>query len=247
MKNDIKQIKNELQEDKKGIKTQKQAKLHQERLKNNLYNLILEKLELDLNYLDILEKKHDLIIETIERTKKEEEPTEAMKRDFIAFDCLPYTEKKAIKEKEQGNEEQDILDYNYLYDIFITIFTKIEKEQKLIEKYKKQEEFKKLDKIINNVIFNDLEKASKESNKTIKTLINAIDNSEYKAYLLEHIKNTCDDEFKEEHIKARIKANIKNIKDDFKNDIEEEPEEKHKLPLSWRLYFALKALEALIK
>ena len=53
MKNDIKQIKNELQEEKKGIKTQKQAKLHQEKLKNNLYNLILENLELDINYLDI--------------------------------------------------------------------------------------------------------------------------------------------------------------------------------------------------
>ena len=239
MKNDIKQIKNELQEEKKGIKTQKQAKMHLEKLKNILYNLILEKLELDLTYLDILQKKHDLIIETIERTKKEEEPTEAMKRDFIAFDCLPYTEKKAIKEKEQGNEEQDISDYNFLFKEFFTIYNQIKREEKEKEKLIDLQEEEKILKVCINKLEFTLEEYQKRTNQSKYEVVKYLKYYEVKEQIIKEIVTDFPEFNQDKLIKLYDKAR-KQIENKYKYTIQEEAEEQEKenvkLSLPWRLF-----------
>lgn len=250
MKNDIKQIKNELQEEKKGIKTQKQVKMHQERLKNNLYNLILEKLELDLNYLDILEKKHDLIIETIERTKKEEEPTEAMKHDFVAFDCLPYTDKKAIKEKEQGNEEQDIADYNFLFKEFFNIYNQIKREEIEKERLINSQEEEKILKVCINKLEFILNEYQKRTNQNKYEVITYLKYYEVKEQIIKEILTDFPEFNQDKLIKLYDKAR-KQIENKYKYTMKEESEEqekeKVKLSLPWRLLIYGKAIKTVFK
>lgn len=250
MKNDIKQIKNELQEEKKGIKTQKQVKMHQERLKNNLYNLILEKLELDLNYLDILEKKHDLIIETIERTKKEEEPTEDMKRDFIAFDCLPYTEKKAIKEKEQGNEEQDISDYNFLFKEFFNIYNQIKREEIEKERLINLQEEEKILKVCINKIEFTLDEYQNRTNQSKYEVVTYLKYYEVKGQIIKEILIDFPEFSQDKLVKLYDKAR-KQIENKYKYTMKEESEEQEaqnvRLSLPWRLLLYGKAIKTVFK
>lgn len=250
MKNDIKQIKNELQEDKKGIKTQKQAKQHQEKLKNNLYNLILELLELDHNYLDILEDKHNIIIKTIERTKKEEEPSEAIKEDFIAFDYLPCTSKKATEEKEQGNEEQDIADYNFLFKEFFTIYNQIKREEKEKQKLIDLQEEEKILKVCTNKLEFTLNEYQKRTNQSKYEVVTYLKYLEVKEQIIKEILTDFPEFNQDKLVKLYDKAR-KQIDNKYKYTMQEESEEQEtknvRLSLPWRLLLYGKAIKTVFK
>ena len=132
MKNDIKQIKNELTNTQTQKQAKEQKKAHQERLKNNLLDLFIEALEYkEQTLLYILENKHDFIIKAIKRTRNWEQ-LQNDDLDFKEFDDQFHTKKYVLKEKE--SEEKETEDYNYLYDVFFLVYSKVEREEKKKEK-----------------------------------------------------------------------------------------------------------------
>lgn len=246
MKNDIKQIKNELTNTQTQKQAKEQKKAHQERLKNNLLDLFIEALEYkEQTLLYILENKHDFIIKAIKRTRTSEQ-LQNDDSDFKEFDDLFHTKKYALKEKE--SEEKETEDYNYLYDIFFFVYSKFEREEKKKEKLQKEETERKLHKIITNIIETDLARAKTELKTPKKILINGYKYKEMKESIINDILRIFS-EYNAEDISKMYDKVLKELSNKYKYTNESEPKQQKPIKLHWvwKANFALDAINKLFK
>ena len=246
MKNDIKQIKNELTSTQTQKQAKEQKKAHQERLKDNLLDLFIEALEYkEQTLLCILENKHDFIIKAIKRTRNGEQ-LQNDDLDFKDFDKQYHTKKYALKEKE--TEEKEIEDYNYLYDIFFSVYSKFEREEKKKEKLQKEENERKLHKIITNKMEFVLETAKNQTGEAKKRLVLTFKLLEIKIKITDEIKEIFG-EYNAEDISKMYDTVLKELLNKYKYTSESEPEQPKPVRLHWvwKANIALDAINALLK
>lgn len=246
MKNDIKQIKNEISNTQTQKQAKEQKKAHQERLKNNLLDLFIEALEYkEQTLLYILENKHDFIIKAIKRTRTSEQ-LQNDDLDFKEFDNQFHTKKYVLKEKE--SEEKETEDYNYLYDVFFLVYSKFEREEKKKEKLQKEEIERKLHKIITNIIESDLTRAKSELKTPKKILINGYKYKEMKESIVNDILKIFS-EYDTENISKMYDKVLKELLNKYKYTNESEPEQPKPVTLHWiwKANIALDAINKLFK
>ncbi len=246
MKSDIKQIKNEISNTQTQKQAKEQKKAHQERLKDNLLDLFIEALEYkEQTLLYILENKHDFIIKAIKRTRNWEQ-LQNDDIDFKEFDDQFHTKKYVLKEKE--SEEKESEDYNYLYDIFFLVYSKIEREEKKKEKLQKEETERKLHKIIANIIESDLARAKTELKTPKKILINGYKYKEMKESITNDILRIFS-EYNTDDINKMYDKVLKELLNKYKytNEPEQEQQKPIKLHWVWRANIALDIINKLFK
>ena len=246
MKNDIKQIKNELTNTQTQKQQKEQKKAHQERLKDNLSDLFIEALEYkEQTLLYILENKHDFIIKAIKTTRNGEQ-LQNDDSDFKEFDKQYHTKKYALKEKE--TEEKEIEDYNYLYDIFFSVYSKFEREEKKKEKLQKEENERKLHKIITNKMEFILETAKNQTGEAKKRLVLTFKLLEIKTKITNEIKEIFG-EYNAEDISKMYDTILKELLNKYKYTSESEPEQPKPVRLHWvwKVNIALDTINALFK
>ena len=208
----------------------KLEKLHQETLKHNLLDLFVEALEYkEQSLLYILENKHDFILKAIERTKKNEQELRD-DLDFKEFDEQYHTKKYTLN--EIGNDENDAKDYNYLYDAFFSIYSKIEREENKKNKLRKEETERKLHKIITNIVESDLTRANEELKTPKKILINSYKYKEMKESITNDILKMFSEYSAEDIIKMYDKV-LKELLNKYKYTSEPEPEQLKPVKLHW--------------
>ena len=250
MKNDIKQIKNELQEEKSKVKTQNQIKKRQERLKNNLYEVISEMLETGKTYLYVLEEKHEVIIQAIKRTNNEETKEEST-NEWADFDFLPGTYKKVLEEKQKENETQESSDYNFLYKEFFIIYSRIEREEKKKRKLLEEQQNDKMLQICINKIEFDLEECERRTGKNKAEFVACSKYLEVKEQTLKEIMEDFPEfditKLSKAYDKARKQIDAK-YKYTLQEEQQEEPQSKDvKLHWVWKANIIVDALNYLIK
>lgn len=246
MKNDIKQIKNEITNTQTQKQAKEQKKAHQEILKDNLLDLFIEALEYKgQTLLYILENKHDFIIEAIKRTRTSEQ-LQNDDSDFKEFDDLYHTKKYVLKEKE--TEEKDIEDYNYLYDLFFSVYSKLKREEKEKEKLQKEETERKLHKIITNKMEFILETAKNQTGESKKRLVLTFKLLEIKTKIISEIKEIFG-EYNAEDISKMYDTVLKELLNKYKYTSESEPEQPKpvKLHWVWKANIALDTINKLFK
>lgn len=246
MKNDIKQIKNELTNTQTQKQQKEQKKAHQERLKDNLLDLFIEALEYkEQTLLYILENKHDFIIKAIEITRNGEQ-LQNDDSDFKEFDKQYHTKKYALKEKE--TEEKDIEDYNYLYGLFFSVYSKLKREEKEKEKLQKEETERKLHKIITNKIEFYADEAKKQSTLAKKYLIAAYKYNELKESIINEVAELNPD-IERMQISNVYDKVLKELLNKYKYTGEPEQDQQKPVRLHWvwKANFALDAINALFK
>ena len=246
MKNDIKQIKNEISNTQTQKQAKEQKKAHQERLKDNLLDLFIEALEYKgQTLLYILENKHDFIIKAIKRTRNGEQ-LQNDDLDFKDFDKQYHTKKYALKEKE--TEEKEIEDYNYLYDIFFSVYSKLKREEKEKNQLQKEETERKLHKIITNKMEFILETAKNQTGEAKKRLVLTFKLLEIKTKIIDEIKEIFG-EYKAEDISKMYDTVLKELLNKYKYTSESEPEQPKpvKLHWIWKANIALDTISALFK
>ena len=246
MKNDIKQIKNELTNTQTQKQQKEQKKAHQERLKDNLLNLFIEALEYkEQTLLYILENKHDFIIKAIKRTRNGEQ-LQNNDSDFKKFDELYHTKKYALKEKEL--EEKEIEDYDYLYEIFFSVYSKFEREEKKKEKLQKEETERKLHKIITNKMEFVIEAAKNQTGEAKKRLVLTFKLLEIKTKIIDETKEILE-ECNIEDISKMYDKVLKELLNKYKYTGEPEPEQPKpvKLHWVWKANIVLDAINKLFK
>lgn len=246
MKNDIKQIKNELTNTQTQKQAKEQKKAHQEILKDNLLDLFIEALEYKgQTLLYILENKHDFIIEAIKRTRTSEQ-LQNDDSDFKEFDGLYHTKKYALKEKEA--EDKELEDYNFLYDIFFSVYSKFEREEKKKEKLQKEENERKLHKIITNKMEFILETAKNQTGEAKKRLVLTFKLLEIKTKITNEIKEIFG-ECSIEDISKMYDTVLKELLNKYKYTSESEPEQPKPVRLHWvwKANIALDTINALFK
>lgn len=246
MKNDIKQIKNELTNTQTQKQQKEQKKAHQERLKDNLLDLFIEALEYkEQTLLYILENKHDFIIKAIEMTRNGEQ-LQNDDLDFKDFDKQYHTKKYALKEKE--TEEKEIEDYNYLYDLFFSVYSKLKREEKEKEKLQKEENERKLHKIITNKMEFILENAKNQTGESKKRLVLTFKLLEIKTKIIDEIKEIFG-EYNTEDINKMYDTVLKELLNKYKYTSESEPEQSKPVRLHWvwKANIALDTINALFK
>lgn len=246
MKNDIKQIKNEISNTQTQKQQKEQKKAHQEALKENLTTICVEFLEYkSKNLLYLLENKHKIIIKAIKRTR-ESEQLQKEDSDFKEFDKLPGTDKFTLNDKKSDEKEAE--DYNYLYNIFFSIYSKLKREEKEKEKLQKEETERKLHKIITNIIESDLARANEELKTPKKILINGYKFKEMKESITNDILKMFP-EYNTEDISTMYDKVLKELLNKYKYTSEPEPEQPKpvKLHWVWKANFALDAINKLFK
>ena len=246
MKNDIKQIKNEISNTQTQKQAKEQKKAHQERLKDNLLDLFIEALEYkEQTLLYILENKHDFIIKAIKRTRNGEQ-LQNDDSDFKKFDELYHTKKYALKEKE--TEEKDIEDYNYLYDLFFSVYSKLKREEKEKNQLQKEETERKLHKIITNKMEFILETAKNQTGEAKKRLVLTFKLLEIKTKIIYEIKEIFE-EFSIEDISKMYDTVLKELLNKYKYTSESEPEQPKPVRLHWvwKANIALDTINKLFK
>ena len=246
MKNDIKQIKNEISNTQTQKQAKEQKKAHQERLKNNLLDLFIEALEYkEQTLLYILENKHDFIIKAIKRTRNWEQ-LQNDDLDFKEFDDQFHTKKYVLKEKE--SEEKETEDYNYLYDIFFIVYSKLKREEKEKNQLQKEETERKLHKIITNKMEFILETAKNQTGEAKKRLVLTFKLLEIKTKITNEIKEIFG-EYNAEDISKMYDTVLKELLNKYKYTSESEPEQPKpvKLHWVWKANIALDTINALFK
>lgn len=246
MKNDIKQIKNEISNTQTQKQAKEQKKAHQKALKENLMDIFIEFLEYkNKSLLYLLENKHEIIIKAIKRTR-ESEQLQNDDSDFKEFDKLPGTDRFALNDKK--NDEKEAEDYNYLYDVFFSIYSKIEREENKKNKLRKEENQKKLHKIITNKIEYNLEIANKKSNIAKKYIILTYKYVELKDTMIKEIKEDFK-EYNTEEIAKIYDITLKELLNKYKYTNEQEPKQQEpvKLHWVWKANIALDAINKLFK
>lgn len=246
MKNDIKQIKNEISNTQTQKQQKEQKKAHQERLKDNLLDLFIEALEYkEQTLLYILENKHDFIIKAIEITRNGEQ-LQNDDLDFKNFDKQYHTKKYALKEKE--TEEKEIEDYNYLYDLFFSVYSKLKREEKEKNQLQKEENERKLHKIITNKMEFILETAKNQTGEAKKRLVLTFKLLEIKIKITNEIKEIFE-ECSIEDISKMYDTVLKELLNKYKYTSESEPEQSKPVRLHWvwKANIALDTINALFK
>lgn len=246
MKNDIKQIKNELTNTQTQKQQKEQKKAHQEILKENLLNLFIEALEYkDQTLLYILENKHDFIVKAIKMTVNGEQ-LQNNDSDFKEFDEQYHTKKYALKEKE--TEEKEVEDYNYLYYIFFSVYSKLKREEKEKNQLQKEENERKLHKIITNKMEFVLETAKNQTGEAKKRLVLTFKLLEIKIKITNEIKEIFG-EYNAEDISKMYDTVLKELLNKYKYTSESEPEQSKpvKLHWIWKANIALDTINALFK
>jgi len=251
MKNDIKQIKNEISNTQTQKQAKEQKKARQEALKYNLTTILQLKLVQGLSFLNILENKNDIIIETIETFKNDKKNNSTLDE----FENLAKIEENVNiwltgKEKKQVSKEenQEIDDYIYLDEIFFSIYSKIEREENKKNKLRKEENEKKLHKIITNKIEYNLEIANKKSDIAKKYIILTYKYVELKDTMIKEIKEDFK-EYSNEEIAKMYDIVLKELLNKYKYTNEQEPtqQEPVKLHWVWKANIALDAINKLFK
>lgn len=248
MKNDIKQIKNEISNTQTQKQAKEQKKVHQEALKDNLMDIFIEFLECKgKSLLYLLENKHKIIIKAIERTKSNEIEANDFDESYLKYKKRYYP-KNWTSSKEKNKDEQDVEDYNFLYDVFFSIYSKIEREENKKNKLRKEENEKKLHKIITNKIEYNLEIANKKSNIAKKYIILTYKYVELKDAIIKEIKEDFK-EYSNEEIAKMYDIVLKELLNKYKYTNEQEPtqQEPVKLHWVWKANFALDAINKLFK
>lgn len=257
MNNNLNKINQSLSDTQIQKQKKEQERKHQEELKYNLITLINAKKMQGVKALHILENKHDLIIESIKMLNEKEqdsnfdEYTEGFENLKDLEDRINFSlcHKKHTKIED---DEQQKADYNYLDEIFYSLYLKIEREQKQIEKLEKQERQEQLKTIITKKINYELEKATQEQkNTTQKDYASYLTTTNFINFIIEFVKNNFD-EYSKEEIEETTRKITKKISNDLKNTIEEEQEETKedkniRLALPWRILFGIKAFETIKK
>lgn len=248
MKNDIKQIKNEISNTQTQKQEKEQKKAHQEKLKDNLLDLFVEALEYKgQTLLYILENKHDFIIEAIKTTKASEIETDEFDESYAKYKKRYYPKNWTFS-KEKEKDSQNVEDYNFLYDIFFSVYSKFEREEKKKEKLQKEETERKLHKIITNIIESDLTRAKVELKTPKKILINGYKYKEMKESIVNDILRIFS-EYNTEDINKTYDKVLKELLNKYKYTGESEPEQPKPVRLHWvwKANFALDAINALFK
>ena len=251
MKNDIKQIKNELSNTQTQKQQKEQKKAHQEDLKYNLVTTLKLKFVMGWDYLKILENKDSIIIETLE-TSKNNKKGEQVQDGFK--NLIKYEEQIGAwltgKEKEQSKIEnpEEIEDYIYLDEIFFSVYSKFKREEKEKEKLQKEENERKLHKIITNKIEFYTDEAKKQSTLAKKYLIAAYKYNELKESIIKEVLELNPD-LEKMQISSVYDKVLKELLNKYKYTGEPEPEQSKpvKLHWVWKANFALDAINALFK
>jgi hypothetical protein len=246
MKNDIKQIKNEISNTQTQKQAKEQKKAHQKALKENLTTICVEFLEYKgKNLLYLLENKHKIIIKAIKRTR-ESEQLQKEDSDFKEFDKLPGTDKFTLNDKKSDEKEAE--DYNCLYDIFFSIYSKLKREEKEKEKLQKEETERKLHKIITNKIEFYADEAKKQSTLAKKYLIAAYKYNELKESIINEILE-LDPDIEKMQISSVYDKVLKELLNKYKYTGESEPKQQKPIKLHWvwKANFVLDAINALFK
>lgn len=246
MKNDIKQIKNEISNTQTQKQAKEQKKAHQEALKENLTTICVEFLEYrGKNLLYLLENKHKIIIKAIKRTR-ESEQLQKEDSDFKEFDKLPGTDKFTLNDKKSDEKEAE--DYIYLDEIFFSVYSKFKREEKEKEKLQKEETERKLHKIITNKIEFYANEAKKQSTLAKKYLIAAYKYNELKESIINEVSELNPDIEKMQISNVYDKV-LKELLNKYKYTGESESEQPKpvKLHWVWKANFALDAINALFK
>ena len=251
MKNDIKQIKNEISNTQTQKQQKEQKKAHQEDLKYNLVTTLQLKFVMGWDYLKILENKNNIIIETIETYKnniKSEQPqdgfTNLAKNEEQIGAWLTGKEKKQSKIENQ----EEIEDYIYLDEIFFSVYSKFEREEKKKEKLQKEENEKKLRKIITNKMEFILETAKNQTGESKKRLVLTFKLLEIKTKITNEIKEIFG-EYNAEDISKMYDTVLKELLNKYKYTSESEPEQPKLVRLHWiwKANIALDAINKLFK
>lgn len=251
MKNDIKQIKNEISNTQTQKQQKEQKKAHQEALKYNLVTTLQLKFVMGWDYLKILENKDSIIIETLETSKNNKKGEQVQD----GFKNLAKNEEQigawlTGKEKEQSKNEnpEEIEDYIYLDEIFFSVYSKFKREEKEKEKLQKEETERKLHKIITNKIEFYADEAKKQSTLAKKYLIAAYKYKELKESIINEVLELNPDIEKMQISSVYDKA-LKELLNKYKYTGEPEPEQPKpvKLHWVWKANFALDAINALFK
>lgn len=251
MKNDIKQIKNEMTNTQKQKQQKEQKKAHQEDLKYNLVTTLQLKFIMGWDYLKILENKDNIIIETLETYKnniKSEQPQDGFKN--LAKNEEQIGAWLTGKEKEQSKIEnqEEIEDYIYLDEIFFSVYSKFEREEKKKEKLQKEENERKLHKIITNKMEFIIETAKNQTGEAKKRLVLTFKLLEIKAKIIDEIKEIFG-EYNAEDISKMYDTVLKELLNKYKYTSESEPEQPKpvKLHWIWKVNIALDTINALFK
>lgn len=251
MKNDIKQIKNELTNTQTQKQAKEQKKAHQEDLKYNLVTTLKLKLVMGWDYLKILENKNNIIIETLETYKnniKSEQPQDGFKN--LAKNEEQIGAWLTGKEKNQSKNEnpEEIEDYIYLDEIFFSVYSKFEREEKKKEKLQKEENERKLHKIINNKMEFILETAKNQTGEAKKRLVLTFKLLEIKTKIISEIKEIFG-EYNAEDISKMYDTVLKELLNKYKYTSESDPEQPKpvKLHWVWKANIALDTINALFK
>ena len=251
MKNDIKQIKNELTNTQTQKQAKEQKKAHQEDLKYNLVTTLKLKFVMGWDYLKILENKDSIIIETLETYKNNKKGEQVQD----GFRNLAKNEEQigawlTGKEKEQSKIEnqEEIEDYIYLDEIFFSVYSKFEREEKKKEKLQKEENERKLHKIITNKMEFILETAKNQTGEAKKRLVLTFKLLEIKAKIISEIKEIFK-EFSTEDISKMYDTVLKELLNKYKYTSESEPEQPKPVRLHWvwKVNIALDTINALFK
>ena len=251
MKNDIKQIKNEISNTQTQKQAKEQKKAHQEALKYNLVTTLQLKFVMGWDYLKILENKDSIIIETLETSKNNEKGEQVQD----GFKNLAKNEEQigawlTGKEKEQSKIEnqEEIEDFIYLDEIFFSVYSKFEREEKKKEKLQKEENERKLHKIITNKMEFILETAKNQTGESKKRLVLTFKLLEIKTKIINEIKEIFK-EFSIEDINKMYDTVLKELLNKYKYTSESEPEQPKpvKLHWVWKANIALDAISALFK
>lgn len=251
MKNDIKQIKNELTNTQTQKQAKEQKKVHQDDLKYNLVTTLQLKFVMGWDYLKILENKDNIIIETLEASKNNKKGEQVQD----GFMNLAKNEEQigawlTGKEKNQSKIEnrEEIEDYIYLDEIFFSVYSKFKREEKEKEKLQKEENERKLQKIINNKMEFVLETAKNQTGEAKKRLVLTFKLLEIKAKIIDEIKEIFG-EYNAEDISKMYDTVLKELLNKYKYTSESEPEQSKpvKLHWVWKANIALDTINALFK
>ena len=245
MKNDLRLIKNELIWQENKTRTKETEKAHKKLLKDNLITEIITNLDyLGHTLLYVLEHKHDIIINAIKTTIKQE--NESLQEDaefFKGFDILTNKDnKETCKDFDMQND-----DYNFLYDSFFTIYTKIEKEEKKKQKLKEEERKTKLNQLMYNLIDYILEETKKNGvpkNQAVLILKTFEGRNMIYKCIKEDYKN---DTYTNEELKKAYDKISKDFINEYKCTTETAEEEPVKLHWVWKANIILDSINAFFK
>ena len=234
MKNDIKQIKNELTNTQTQKQAKEQKKAHQEDLKYNLVTTLQLKFVMGWDYLKILENKDNIIIETLETFKNNKKGEQVQD----GFKNLAKNEEQigawlTGKEKNHPKIEnpEEIEDYIYLDEIFFSVYSKFKRE----EKEKEKMEFV-------------LETAKNQTGEAKKRLVLTFKLLEIKIKITNEIKEIFG-EYNAEDISKMYDTVLKELLNKYKYTSESEPEQPKPVRLHWvwKANVALDTINALFK